>query len=403
MRARLKKRYPRNHRNRKRWVWVVRYAATDGTDQGDCIGYWTMDSRDRWQPRPYRGRTLPRLSETQACGRLRRFDERIEQGKQDKPVLTEWSRFTEDFLDRTRETIRDSSLKELRIALDVFGELCEPKSPRVVNQRMTKLFIQRSVGAAKREATINKYLSSLRRVWNSEFPNQPNPFQATRSDRQGGVRRFKVASREWHRTTPDELDRLLRACDHRWRAMILLAYTAGLREAEIWNLTWADIDFEGMTASVNPKSATRTTWAWSPKDHERRQLPLSADAKLALMRVPRTDGVPYIFVSKERYARLQASRRRGRDPGRETLNNFLRMYHVRCRWADVPEDDFHALRKTAVTNWLEAGVPPHEVQKMAGHSSVETTIRYYATIDRAAIDRVRQASEAYTKAVGHAG
>jgi len=69
----------------------------------------------------------------------------------------------------------------------------------------------------------------------------------------------------------------------------------------------------------------------------------------------------------------------------------------------VPEDDFHALRKTAVTNWLEAKLPLHEVRKMAGHSSIETTIKYYAKVDRAAIDRARAASVRYSTRAPHAG
>ena len=78
------------------------------------------------------------------------------------------------------------------------------------------------------------------------------------------------------------------------------------------------------------------------------------------------------------------------------LNNFIREYHIRCRWAGVLEDDFHTLRKTAVTNWLEAGVPPHEARRMADHSSIETTSRFYAKVDRAAIDRVRDVPVRYT-------
>ena len=45
----------------------------------------------------------------------------------------------------------------------------------------------------------------------------------------------------------------------------------------------------------------------------------------------------------------------------------------------------------------------HQVHNMAGHSPVETTMRYYAQIDRAAIGCVRQASKVHGQAIGHAG
>ena len=402
MRARLKKHYPRDHRNRARWVWVVRYVATDGTVQGNRLGYWTTDSRDRWEPRRYKGRTLPRLSESQARARMRRHDDLIEQGKQDKPDRTEWDQFIDEFVERNRGTVRDTTLGDYQAGMRVFGELSGVKSPRAVDRHTAKRFVQAAMESGRSHATVNKYLASLCRVWNSEFPSASNPFKATRTERKGGLRRLKVADRKWHRTTPEDLQALLGMCCDRWQAMILLAYTAALREAEVWNLTWDDVDLDAMTVAVNPKRDTDAIWLWVPKDYERRTLPLTPETKMALLRLGRVDGQPYVVLTPERFVRIQRQRGQGKHPNR-VLNNFLRQYHTRCRWAEVPEDDFHALRKTAITNWLEAGVPPHEVQRMAGHSSVETTIRYYAKVDRAAIDRAREASVRYTRAVGHAG
>ena len=108
------------------------------------------------------------------------------------------------------------------------------------------------------------------------------------------------------------------------------------------------------------------------------------------------------MITPDRYDHIQRDRERGKRPIR-ILNNFLRKYHVRCRWAGVPEGDSHALRKTAITNWLEAKLPLHEVRKMAGHSSIETTVKYYAKVDRAAIDRARAASVRYSTRSPHAG
>ena len=124
-------------------------------------------------------------------------------------------------------------------------------------------------------------------------------------------------------------------------------------------------------------------------------MPLMPEAKLALSRLGRTLGQPYVVLTLHRYAGLLRGRDRGNRPVR-TLNDLLRQYHVRCRWAGVPVDDFHALRKTCITNWLEAGTPPHEVPMTAGHSSIETTIKFYAKVDRAAIDPAREASARYS-------
>ena len=74
------------------------------------------------------------------------------------------------------------------------------------------------------------------------------------------------------------------------------------------------------------------------------------------------------------------------------INEFTRNWHKTLTRAGVPQCEFHSLRKTCITNWLESGVPVHEVQKWAGHSDVNTTIRYYAKVDKSALERVRKAS-----------
>jgi integrase len=40
----------------------------------------------------------------------------------------------------------------------------------------------------------------------------------------------------------------------------------------------------------------------------------------------------------------------------------------------------HALRHTMVTEALEAAVPVHVVQRMAGHAAVQTTLGHYAHV-----------------------
>ena len=60
--------------------------------------------------------------------------------------------------------------------------------------------------------------------------------------------------------------------------------------------------------------------------------------------------------------------------------------------AGVSGGTMHDFRRTCITNWLKDLVPPHEVQRMAGHSSIETTMKYYVKVDSTAMDRVREAS-----------
>lgn len=401
MRTRLAKRHVNadGTHSGKRWMWIARTE-----NRADTIGFW-CESRDSWRPRKWKGRELPRLTKSEAHDRLLELESQMARGRSDRPVRTDWDVFVHNAIEHIRGTVRMASVLETDNALRVFGALVAPKSPRHIGVPMVKRFIQQVKASGRADATANKYLAHLRLVWNSEFPSCPNPFKATRSERQGGIRRFKVTSKRWERLRPDDLQKLLRAAGKddrhrakRWQAMILLAYTAAMRSGEIQNLIWTDVDLDSMTLGVNPKPESPATWLWSPKDHERRTLPLTAETKMAILRLmPSDPSHPYVVVSDERYARIQATRQRGR--WRETssvLNNFLREFHTRCRQAELTEMDFHALRKTCITNWAESGVPLHEVQQLAGHSSIETTRRFYLKVDRSAVDRAREAAQRYT-------
>ena len=72
--------------------------------------------------------------------------------------------------------------------------------------------------------------------------------------------------------------------------------------------------------------------------------------------------------------------------------NFRRNWEVICGKAGILDVTFHDLRATCITEWFENGMMPHEVQRLAGHSSIETTMNYYVGIREAMIDRAREAS-----------
>ena len=62
--------------------------------------------------------------------------------------------------------------------------------------------------------------------------------------------------------------------------------------------------------------------------------------------------------------------------------------------AGVRHREFHDLRSTAITNWLYNGMKEHEVMRLAGHSSFETTHKFYLAIQPGLYDRARKANEA---------
>ena len=58
--------------------------------------------------------------------------------------------------------------------------------------------------------------------------------------------------------------------------------------------------------------------------------------------------------------------------------------------AGLSRRTMHDLRRSAITAWAEnPNLQPHEVMKLAGHSSLQTTLKYYVQFKRSMVDRAR--------------
>ncbi len=57
----------------------------------------------------------------------------------------------------------------------------------------------------------------------------------------------------------------------------------------------------------------------------------------------------------------------------------------------------HDLRRTGITRALLGGMVPAAVQKLAGHKSIATTMKYYVQVEQADL---REAAAKLRKAVG---
>jgi integrase len=128
-----------------------------------------------------------------------------------------------------------------------------------------------------------------------------------------------------------------------------------MRESELLNLTWADIDFGAQIVEVSHKENTTETWEWRIKDTDRRSLPLTQDVVQLLVNLQnrRPEGYPYVFVPLERYNHIQEKLRATRKwtfshARTSVINNFKRMFDRILAAAGAKAGTFHDLRKTAI-------------------------------------------------------
>ena len=61
------------------------------------------------------------------------------------------------------------------------------------------------------------------------------------------------------------------------------------------------------------------------------------------------------------------------------VNNVLRRFKTLCRRAKVGSYTIHDLRRSCITNWARR-LPIHVVQKLAGHSDIRTTQKFYLSV-----------------------
>jgi integrase len=232
-------------------------------------------------------------------------------------------------------------------------------------------------------ATANMYLRSIK-CWfhwmESAELIQRSPFAT--------IKPFRDRAKGKPVYTVEEIDRLLVYCmDVRWRLIILLAATTGMRRGEILNLTVAEIDYGQGLITLAAKAETAKTWAWDLKDRESRQVPITPAAEHLMLKVHSglPEGQPYICLDAGRYKRLIRKRDRLAASGQSLPStdcrcpvvNFRRSFVAICNRAGVKYRSFHALRGSALSCMAQNGLQPHELQAIAGHSKVETTYSHY--------------------------
>lgn len=199
---------------------------------------------------------------------------------------------------------------------------------------------------------------------------------------------------------------LSRAAGTREYPMLLLAASIGLRPSEYLGLKWSDVDLEAATLNVQ-RMLSRRGKAWSfeePKTkNSRRRIDLpslivdalrehkkaQAIERLALGKVwrdlglifPATDGGPErerTIVS--RFKRLLS----GKCPSCDARGKFAGKRCVPCGGTGarppLPDLRLYALRHTAATLALQAGVPVQVVSRMLGHATVAFTLDTYIAI-----------------------
>lgn len=169
------------------------------------------------------------------------------------------------------------------------------------------------------------------------------------------IHKIKTKQQVKETISDEEIERLRDNCKCvRDLAIIDLLYSTGIRVGELVNLNVSDVGFEARECIVFGKG-----------DKERRVY-FDAKAKLHLQDYlqSRTDNDPALFVTLDApYTRLKIS---GVEIRLRELGRSLKLEKIHP----------HKFRRTMATRAIDKGMPIEQVQKILGHSQIDTTMQY---------------------------
>ena len=305
----------------------------------------------------------------------------IRVGKQVLTVNIRLKDFKKEHLMLMQNQIAPKTLKEHERALRYLLEIIGDRSLRKISPRHAELYVKSRVESGVSTSTINKEITTLRSIFRiaaerrGYLPEGQNCFKK--------VSKRKVSRKSIRYITITEFQRLFNATTKlKWEVFLSLLYTTGLRLSEALNLTWLDIDFELEILQVSAKRDHKHLIPWEPKDHELRNIPLCNEMVdlLNQWRKKAPKCVPYVFLTAERYKLVMTKLSKKRWNGNyELVNNVLRDFKVIQKQAKIDHCSLHDFRRSCITNWARK-LPAHVVRKLAGHSSLETTMKFYLAV-----------------------
>lgn len=175
--------------------------------------------------------------------------------------------------------------------------------------------------------------------------------------------KFKLGEKIKGVLKEDEIRKLLtqaQAIDWEWYPHYALALYTGLRNGELYALTWDKVDLNQRTLLVN-RSWTSMTGFKATKSEDDRLVEIAQPLIPLLMDLKAdSEGSDFVLPRIDRWDRgLQA-----RD---------LRLF---CQTQSLPTIRFHDLRASWATLLLSKGVEPIKIMKMGGWKDLETMMIY---------------------------
>ena len=264
--------------------------------------------------------------------------------------------------------LRENSLNSIKYVLNqhilpyIGGYRLRDITPMQIQSIMAGL-------SGKSNSLQSKVLVSLRSIFNTAYENG----LIARSPVSSMLKPTGKTTQEKVTLTAAESQILLEKVQNtRARTFLLTALHTGMRRGEILGLQWKDIDFKEKVIHVRHNAVVcegETTVSEELKTKAaKRNLPLSEDLEAWLAARKKTSHSQYVIAMKNHKPLTKSS--------------YRSMWRLIERELPDTHITAHILRHTYITRLFEAGLDIKEIQYLAGHSTMDMTLKVYTHYDR---------------------
>jgi len=175
--------------------------------------------------------------------------------------------------------------------------------------------------------------------------------------------------------------------DHKYMALYNTALDSGMRQGEMFALTWADIDFEFLTIRINKTHS----YVKDIESNKRINYTTNTKTKKSNRIIPmaqRTRNILIKHLREQKISLLKIGIIQNEDtlvfgtPVNTSLDSSNVLQELKKVYASIGITDktFHDLRHTYATRLFELGEPAKTVQELLGHSNVSQTLGTYTHV-----------------------
>jgi len=229
------------------------------------------------------------------------------------------------------------------------------KVPQLTTPRI-KTFIEDRLNEGAANATVNRELAALKRMFNLAVRQTP-----PKIDRVPFIPMLKESNvRKGFFESGDFLKMRDSLPDH-LKGFVTFGYKTGWRYSEITGLKWSQVDLKEhkawLESGTTKNDEARTVYL----DNELQSLldDLWESRKATIKEAQAIS--PYVFLN---------------EAGQDGIKDIRGSWKAACTKAKIGERLFHDLRRTAVRNMVRAGIPERVVMMVSGHKTRSVFERY---------------------------